>query len=96
MMVEQIKKLLAFLESKRNNWTWLFVRLLMCVCVINLAAYVLTTLVLIVCPFISLIAGDGIVGFLGWYFVPVTCAVSWILYDVCKMIYHDYLNSGLY
>lgn len=96
MMVEQIKKLLESLEGKRRKYMWLFVRLLMCISVVNFAIYALTTLVLIVYPLISLIIGDGFVGLLAWYFVPVTCSVAWILYDVCKMIHQDYISSGLY
>ena len=94
--MKQIKDLLEFLDDKYMKWMWLLIRLIMCVCVFNFAIYALTTLWLTAYPIISLILGKGFSGFFLWYFAPVTFVVAWILYDICKMVYEEYIDTGLY
>lgn len=80
-----------FIE-KRPKLSWFAIRLFMIVLVVNLFVYGFGSLILAIYPFIAMFTEIGLIYYLLWFLLPMPLFAVWILFELAKMVYDEYIN----
>ena len=70
--MDKIKEALLLLKEKRPSVAWLLSRFLLCFFGANFIIHAIALFAMVIVPFATLLVSGSFIGFLMWFFAPVS------------------------